>query len=120
MPRHRRGRRAVSFLAVLLLAVLTIGCGRHGIPSGDPAAGAGPVTALPTAATEDRASEPTTPTASHSAAIETPVASPAPTPTSAPTPLATPDLTAIERLLDDLDAALGDDAAAGTEEGSSK
>ena len=114
MPNHRsRGALAVAG-TVLLLAVVTAGCGRRDLPA---AAG-------PTAAAAVEPSEPApmaTATATQaSLATEPPAASQPPNPGTQPTPapLATPDFSAIDDLLADLDAALGADAIAESEEGS--
>ena len=121
MSSHRsRGVFAVAG-TVLLLAAVTGGCGRRDLPAGaEPdgaAAGQAAATSQPTAkATEPGAPAPAvTPVASDlPAATNPPASSPQPT----PAPLVMPDLTAIEQLLADLDAALGVDATADTEEGS--
>ena len=60
-------------------------------------------------------SEPTDPVATEAAGS---TSGPTTAPIAGPAPLATPDLTAIEQLLDDLDAALGADATADSDEGS--
>ena len=140
MPNHRsRGVFAVAG-TVLLVAVVTAGCGRRGLPaaaSGGDEAVASPVaaaTSVPTgpAPTEPVPTEPaptgTTDAAEPGAASPPAAAAPAaaapapPNPGAQPTPapLATPDLDSIERLLADLDAALGADATAATDEGSPK
>jgi len=125
MPKHRsRGASAVVG-TVLLLALVIAGCGRRGLPA---AAGSGSDGGLasPTAAStgstssppvETATPSPTVATTSPPPAIEPP--GPAPEPTPAPlAPIVPPDLTAIEQLLADLDAALGADATADSEEGS--
>jgi hypothetical protein len=117
---------------VVLLATVTAGCGRRGLP----AAGTGPDGGAGSeAAATQPVSEPTTtgatasdsvagPTEPPAGATESPAAAgqPAPSvepiPAPTPAPLVAPDLTAIEQLLADLDAALGADVTAETEEGS--
>ncbi|MCI0582543.1 MAG: hypothetical protein L0227_06555 [Chloroflexi bacterium] len=126
MPNHRsRGASAVVG-TMLLLALVTAGCGRGGLP---PAAGAGsgPDEGLagPSATATGPTSSPPVETAAPSS---TPATSPpgateppglAPEVTPAPlAPIVPPHLTAIEALLADLDAALGADATADTDEGS--
>jgi hypothetical protein len=125
MSSHRvRGALAVTG-TVLLLVVVTAGCGRRGLPAapgdgaGAAAATAGPATAGPATATESPAA----------AVPESPDPEPTPAASLAPTqpaaassqpaaaPLATPDLAAIDDLLEELDAALGADATADTDEG---
>jgi hypothetical protein len=142
MPNHRsRGVFAVAG-TVLLVAVVTAGCGRRGLPAavaGEDEAVASPVAAATSVPTEPVPTEPV-PTgttdaaepgaasppaaAAHAAAATAPAAAaPAPPNPGAqptPAPLATPDLDSIERLLADLDAALGADATAATDEGSPK
>ena len=112
----------------MLLAAVTAGCGSRGLPAGTgPDDGAGQEAAETQPAAEPTATgaiEPGPPAVSAGppaatdvpAATGEPVASPHPPPTLAP--LVAPDLTAIEQLLVDLDAALGADATADTEEGS--
>lgn len=117
MPNHR-DRRALAVAGVAIaLAMATTGCGRFGrtdAPEDAVGASAGataPATPLPTdelAAT--RSPAPGT----------TPTAGPTGQSGSTPAPLTTPDLTAIQDLIDELDAALGADATADADEGSPK
>jgi hypothetical protein len=112
----------------VLLALVTAGCGRRGLPAAAgggawaAAATAGPATAGPATATESPAAaapespDPEPTVAATAAPTQPPAASPRPT----AAPLATPDLAAIEDLLSELDAALGADATADTDEGSPK
>ena len=126
MPNHRsRGVLAVAG-TVLLLALVTAGCGRRGLPAAagvDDVAASG-AAAGPTAAAAVEPSEPApmaTATATQAPeATEPPGASQPPSagPQPTPAPLATPDFSAIDDLLADLDAALGADAIAESEEGS--
>jgi hypothetical protein len=121
MLSHRSRRTLAVSGTVLLLVIATAGCGRRADPAGADAATSGtgapaptaialetsaPVTAEPDATTPGPTAEP--------GPTEVPAATPQPT----AAPLATPDLTAIQHLLDDLDAALGADATADTDEGS--
>jgi len=136
MPNLRsRGALAVA-VTVLLLALVTAGCGRRGLPAaagvGDPAASAAasgfaasPTTAAAVEPTQP--AEPAEPAASGTvaatpslAATQPPAAGQPPAQGAEPTaaPLQAPDLADIERLLADLDAALGADATADTDEGS--
>jgi hypothetical protein len=134
MPNHR-SRGALAVVAtVMLLAVVTAGCGRRGLPAavaGGDEAVAGPVAAATSVPTEPVPTEPvptepvptgTTDPAEPGAASPPAAATAPPDPGTQPTPvpLATPDLDSIERLLADLDAALGADATAATDEGSPK
>jgi hypothetical protein len=140
MPNHRSRAALAVAGTVLLLAVVTAGCGRRGLPAtvaGGDEAVASPVAAATSVPTEPLPTEPVptepvptepVPTgttdaaepgaASPPAAAATAPPNPGTQPTSAP--LATPDLDSIERLLADLDAALGADATAATDEGSPK
>jgi hypothetical protein len=130
MSSHRiRGALAVA-ATVVLLATVTAGCGRRGLAAGagpDAAGdgGAGPASAATQPTVGATAPGVTGPTPSADpagppAATEptSTTDEPAPSPHPTPAPLVAPDLTAIERLLADLDAALGADATADTEEGS--
>ena len=137
MPNHRSPGVFAVAGTVLLVAVVTAGCGRRGLPAA--VAGGDEAVASPVAAATSVPTEPV-PTGTTDAAepgAESPpgVASPPgaasppaaaatapPNPGTQPTPapLATPDLDSIERLLADLDAALGADATAATAEGSPK
>ena len=129
MPNHRsRGVFAVAG-TVLLLTVGTAGCGRRGLPAavaGGDEAVSSPVAAATSVPTEPVPTEPvptgTTDPAEPGAASPPAAATAPPNPGTqpTPTPLATPDLDSIERLLADLDAALGADATAATDEGSPK
>lgn len=124
MSSHRSPRcRAVAIGGVaLLLALVAVGCGRN--DRGADAANAAPDTVgSETAAFALNAVSPGALAPSWaftSAATQAPAESQAPVTTPQPTaaPLATPDLTDIEQLLDDVDAALGADATADTDEGS--
>jgi hypothetical protein len=120
-------RRALAVTGtVLLLALATTGCGRRGI---EPGAAAATATAGTPAATVGAPGPDATGDPGETAgpdATGDPGASAEPgsnqvtaaTPKPSAAPLATPDLTAIQQLLDDLDAALGADATADTDEGS--
>ncbi len=118
MPGTPQGRRFTGLLvAAVVVAVVATGCGRRGAaaagtPTQDPGAPAATVgigQADPSGlATPSPA--PSTPAPSALAAATPPPATPA--------PLATPDLSSINQLLADLDAALGADATADTDEGS--
>ncbi len=119
MSNHRSRRILAVAGAVLLLAIVTTGCGRRAEPA-DAAAGspsaempASTAVAVRTNPTESVGPESPVPGPADGAG---PTEAPAPQPTHAP--LATPDLIAIEQLLVELDAALGADATADTDEGS--
>jgi hypothetical protein len=125
MSSHRIRGAATVVATLVLLVVVTAGCGRRGLrdaPAADGgAAGQAAATAERTAAATETTGPALTTDATEPpagteppAATTPPVASPQPT----PAPLVAPDLTAIERLLADLDAALGADATADSEEGS--
>ena len=124
MPNHRVKGAATVAATLVLLVVVTAGCGWRGLPAGsavDGAAGQAAATAEPTAAvTETTGPAPTTDATEPPAGTEPPAATTpsvaSPQPTAAP--LVMPDLGAIDQLLADLDAALGADATADTEEGS--
>jgi hypothetical protein len=140
MPSHRSPGVFAVAGTVLLVAVVTAGCGRRGLPTavaGGDEAVVSPVAAATSVPTERVPTEPvptepvptgTTDAAEPGAASPPAAATPAaaatapPNPGTQPTPapLATPDLDSIERLLADLDAALGADATAATAEGSPK
>lgn len=120
--RHHR-TLALAGAAVLAL-VVAAGCGgRDARADGDTAneaassAGTGVAILEPAASPSPAATPPDATLGAGAAATEVPApqATPAP-PTAAP--FVAPDLTAIERLLDDLDAALGADATADSDEGS--
>jgi hypothetical protein len=120
MSSHRvRGALAVAG-TVVLLVVVTAGCGRRGLPVGavpDGAAGqaGGPSSVEATAVPTEPAGPAATIVATEPPAATTPpVAEPPPT----AEPMTVPDLSAIDQLLADLDAALGADATADTDEGS--
>lgn len=113
------GRWILSLaVTVLLLARALVACGRRDLPAAvgvvaspgavlntpDPIV---PVTSAPRAALP-RPTGPATPEA----------ATPTPTPEAIPAP--TPDLTTIQQLLDEIDADLGADATADSDEGSSQ
>ncbi|HEX5590341.1 MAG TPA: hypothetical protein VFX65_08650 [Candidatus Limnocylindrales bacterium] len=133
MPRRHCRRRMLTLaaLAVLAFTVVAAGCGRRpsasvtsGAPGESPAASAagGPVAGQPGVgspssppASADASTGPT-PGATDSATPPPDAATPVATP--APAPFTPPDLTAIQHLLDELDAALGADATAGNDEGS--
>lgn len=133
MPSHRSHRILAVTGALVLLATVVAGCGRRdlvadqaaGVAASPPAASVGPAlpsvgsnpSGGPTASTESDAPEPSA--TAEQTATPASAATPAPAATQS-VPLATPDLTAIQQLLDDLDAALGADATADTDEGSSK
>jgi hypothetical protein len=141
MPNHRSPGVFAVAGTVLLVAVVTAGCGRRGLPAavaGGDEAVASPVAAATSVPTERVPTEPVptepVPTRTTDAAepgAESPpgaasppaaaaTAPPNPGTQPTPAPLATPDLDSIERLLADLDAALGADATAATAEGSPK
>ncbi len=118
-------RQRRSFLAIAgtvgLLVIILAGCGRRLLPAGGQtgAGGDGGPAASSIAATP--AATPGAPEPSASAAApEPPTASDAPLASPRPieAPLATPNLSQIQALLDELDAALGADATADTDEGS--
>jgi hypothetical protein len=111
---HRQRRTLVLVGTAVFALVIATGCGQRdaradGAAANGPASSAGPGAALvePTASPS--------PAATTATEVPAPQATP-PTPTGAP--FVAPDLTAIERLLDDLDAALGADATADSDEGS--
>lgn len=122
----RRGRGILSLaVTVLLLALALAACGRRdlaaavGVVASPGAVLSTPdpivlVTSVPRAALPG----PTGP-ATTEAATPTPEAA-TPTPTPEATPAPTPDLTTIQQLLDEIDADLGADATADSDEGSSQ
>jgi hypothetical protein len=120
VPSHRTRRALAVIATVLVFALVTAGCGRRDLPA---EAGIDAAAATQAAPSTGPTTRPTTrPTAEASvpppsaAAAEPPVTTEPPV-ASLP-PLATPDLAAIEDLLKELDAALGADATADTDEGS--
>ena len=122
MPGHRRKGTLAVVGGALLLAIVLAGCGRRVDGSGAAATVPSPAAAAPAGTVLDPqvtpvsvVSEPTDPVATEATGS---TAGPTPAPQTAPEPLVTPDLTAIEQLLDDLDAAIGADATADTDEGS--
>jgi len=120
----RRTRRAVAVAgtAVLLLVLVTASCGGRGLPARTQANGVADQAAATAesvvAVTAPRASAPAASTWATDPLVGTESAAEKPQLTAGP--LAMPDLTAIEQFLDDLDAALGADATADTEEGSTR
>ena len=133
MP-NLRSRGVLAVIGtVLLLTLVTTGCGRRGLSTlagaDDPATGQAAASPASVSVEPTQPAEPAEPAASGTvaatpslAATQPPAASQPPNPGTQPTPapLATPDLDSIERLLADLDAALGADATAATAEGSPK
>jgi hypothetical protein len=115
----RPGRGILSLtVTVLLLALALAACGRRDLPAAVGAV-ASPDAVLKTPNPAVLA------TSVPGAALPGPTGPPAteaptPTPTPAATPEPTPDLSAIQRLLDEIDANLGADATADSDEGSSQ
>jgi hypothetical protein len=113
----RPGRGILSLaVTVLLLALALTACGRRDLPA-----------AVGAVASPDAVLNPSNPAVlATSVAGATlpgptgPAATEAPTPAPAATPEPTPDLSAIQRLLDEIDANLGADATADSDEGSSQ
>jgi hypothetical protein len=125
---NARTRKAATFIALALLLVLvTAGCANRRLPEDAGAAGAAAGQTGPTLEPQPVAVVPASPASPATAAPEaTPDPTPSPAATKAPppgatpptaAPLAMPDLSTVERLLADLDAALGADATADAEEG---
>jgi hypothetical protein len=131
MPHHVRVTRLVVVTAVLVAVVVT-GCGRRGgLVADDGAANGAAASAAPTAGPSGPSNSPESTAPSPAEAspstdagtTDAPNANDSPPPEStspgpAIAPFEAPDLTAIQRLLDELDAALGADATAATDEGS--
>ena len=121
----RPGRGILSLtVTVLLLALALTACGRRDLPAAVGAV-ASPDAVLKTpnpAVLATSVHGATLPGPTGPAATEAPT--PTPTPPSAatpePTPAPMPDLTSIQRLLDEIDANLGADAGADSDEGSSQ
>jgi hypothetical protein len=116
---HRTWRALAVIGTVLVFALVIAGCGRRGLPA---EAGVDDAAATQAAATTGPTTRPTTlPTIAAPVSPPSAAASAQPV-TSAPVattpPLAAPDLAAIEDLLKELDASLGADATADTDEGS--
>ncbi|MBF8289739.1 MAG: hypothetical protein HW391_707 [Chloroflexi bacterium] len=131
MSSHRSRRTLAVTGALALLTLVTAGCGRRDLAADGLVASAPPAGVVASASTtgvSDPGTGQTVPawtSAPAPSATAEQTGTPASAATQAPAatqsaPLATPDLTAIEQLLDDLDAALGADATADTDEGSSK
>jgi len=124
MPNHRVKGAATVAATLVLLVVVTAGCGRRGLPAGSAAedpVGQAAATVDPTAAVSGTFGpavtiDETEPSAGTEPPAATTPSVASPQPTAAP--LVMPDLGAIDQLLADLDAALGADATADTEEGS--
>lgn len=126
MPNHRSRGTVTAVATLTLLLVVTAGCGRRGLPAGsalDGAAGeAGGTSAVEST---DAPTGPAAPAATNDA-TEPPAGTEPPAATTPPVaepprtaePMTVPDLGAIDQLLADLDAALGADATADTDEGS--
>lgn len=117
MQQRQHRTLAVAGTAVLALVVVT-GCGGRdaradGGTANTPVSSAGPGAALVEPATQP----PGATLSADAAATEMPTSQTTPAPPTA-APFKAPDLAAIERLLDDLDAALGADATADSDEGS--
>jgi hypothetical protein len=118
---------------VLLLALVMAGCGDRRVTAAGTAP-ASPSTGTPAIAPTFASNPASTaaPTPSATAAFQEdgatpvlaqsapPTPSAAPRPSTGPAPLATPNLTAIQQLLDGLDATLAADAIADIDEGSTK
>lgn len=105
-----RARRLTLTGAAVLLTLVIAGCGRSGQAID---AGAAPV--VPASAASGPIAALATPTPTELAAA-TPAATPTPGPTATPVP--TPDFPAIEALISGINADLGADATADTDEGS--
>ena len=123
--RPGRGILALA-VTVLLLALALTACGRRDLPT-TVGAVASPDAVLKTpnpAVLATSVAGATLPGPAGPVATEAPTPMPMPTPTPAATPAPTPeptlDLTAIQRLLDEIDANLGADATADSDEGSSQ
>jgi len=105
-------------VTVLLLALALTACGRRDLPT-TVGAVASPDAVLKTPNPAVLATS--VPGAALPGPTEPPATeAPTPAPTPAATPAPTPDLTAIQRLLDEIDANLGADATADSDEGSSQ
>ncbi len=110
---------------MLLFALVLTGCGRRAVETDAGAPLGEPIVALPASTVLGPSATPgpvdPEPSAEADSATKAPGTTPEPTPapTAAAMPPATPDLTAVEQWLDDLDAALGADATADLDEGSS-
>jgi hypothetical protein len=124
--RNLRGRRTLAIIGLAIaLAIATAGCGRLGrAGTGGESGSAAPAAVATTTPEPSRSPAATTspdpsavPTAQPTTASS---AAPSVPPSAPPASLETPDLTAIQQLLNELDAALGADATADTDEGSSK
>ena len=114
-PTRRRTILAVGAV-VLLVALVSAGCGRRAQPAD---AGAAPA-ATPATAPEVAGAPSALPAADASVSpvsTATPAATPAATRTTA-TPVPTPDLAGIETLITEIGQDLDADASAGTNEGS--
>jgi hypothetical protein len=118
---------STAVVGVLLVLVLA-GCSRR-LPPDESSPASGEVAQLASPAATRAAAEASSPvlpgvTAGPTSALLSPAPTkpPAPAPSSAPpattAPFVAPDLAAIQRLLDELEAALAADATAATEEGS--
>lgn len=101
MPIQPATRIVATVALALALALVAAGCGGRGAAAG--------ITAEPTPVPTAAATATLGPTSAP------PTATPEPTPTASPLP--TPDLSAVERLLDDTDQDLQADASAGADEG---
>ncbi len=107
--------RNLTLVAVVVAVALVVaGCGRLQPGIGQPVAGDTPAPVA--AVTDPTAAAPT------AAPAMTPAATPslAPSAMVSPEPLTSPDLSGVQRLLDNVDAALGADATADTDEGSTR
>ena len=121
----RPGRGILSLaVTVLLLTLALAACGRRDLPAAvgavaSPGAVVNPSNPAVLATSVHGA---TLPGPTGPAATEAPTPMPTPTPaaTPEPTPAPMPDLTSIQRLLDEIDADLGADARADSDEGSSQ
>jgi len=114
-------RAALVMLAVVVVAPVVTGCGHRGLAVGAAGDAAGTGGSVPAATLATPSPRPTAgPAVPASAGPATPSTGPAETPAAlaSPAPAVTPDLGSIQSLLDHLDAALGADATADTDEGS--
>ncbi|MES2209988.1 MAG: hypothetical protein V4515_07350 [Chloroflexota bacterium] len=125
MTSQRRGRALAVVATVLILTFVAVGCGRRvdgvdlvGTNSGSPQAPA--ATLSPTASPAAEASTEPAEASSGPSASPDPGSYAGSSPTASAVPLVAPDLTAIQQLIDDIDAALGADATADNDEGSSQ
>ncbi len=120
MTSQRIGRTFTIVATIVIVALVTGACGRRVEESNsdaiDVASSEGPGVTVASTAPPALVASPASSQSPNPGDSPDPSASPSPS--SSVAPLVAPDLTAIQQLLDDIDAALGADSSATNDEGS--